>query len=246
MPNEQRELQELFKNPGQPFVPPADNAAQSSAEEELPEALKDRHIRRLEAKLQSEREASIAREARIEALSEAQKFRQDTGADDLDQMVARIYGTDKPENLAATELLQKALKGYSSRAKEEAIAELRQEFQASQQEEEKEKNTVESYIEQVEDQYGVDLTSTAAGRERQQEFRDLWFRLSPKDRNGDVVEYADPFEVYDIFSSRQPQNRGQSLAARQMVRSNPIESSTEEDATYKFLKEQGILPPELH
>ena len=245
MPNEKRELQDIFKQPGQQFIPPTENVGQPS-QGELPEDLKNRHIRRLEGKLQAEREASIAREARIEALSEAQKFRQETGADDLDQMVARIYGTDKPENAAATELLQKALKGYSTRAKEEAISTLREEFQAQQQEESKEKETVESYIEQVEDRYGVDLTSTAAARERQQEFRDLWFRLSPKDRNGDVVEYADPYEVYDIYSSRQPQNRAQGLAARQMVRSNPIESSAEEDATYKFLQENGLLPPPLN
>jgi hypothetical protein len=245
MPNEKRELQEFFKNPGQNFVPPTENVEQPS-QEELPEDLKNRHIRRLESKLQAEREASIAREARIEALSEAQKFRQEAGADELDTMVARIYGTDKPENAAATELLQKAFKGYSERARDEAISTLRQEFQAQQQEEAKEKSTVESYIEQVEDQYGVDLSSTAAARERQQEFRDLWLRLSPKDRNGDVVEYADPFEVYEIFSQRQPQNRAQSLSARQMVRSQPIENSSDEDATLKLLRDAGIDLPRLN
>ena len=41
---EQKELQDLFKNPGQAFVPPVDNTP--SSQEELPEDLKNRHIRR--------------------------------------------------------------------------------------------------------------------------------------------------------------------------------------------------------
>jgi len=239
MPNEQTELQRLFKRPEDFILPQAEQ--KTSENEEIPEDIKNRHIRRLEARLQAEKEAAIAREARIEALSEAQKFREDTGNDELDTMVARIYGTDKPENAAATELLQKALKGYSERAKEEAIRTLREEFQQQSQEEEKEVQTVNSYIEQIEDTYGIDLSSTQAARERQQEFRDLWFRLSPKDRNGDVTEYADPFEVYEIFSQRQPQNRAQTVAARGMTRSTTSEASAAEDATVKYLRENGIL-----
>ncbi len=241
MPNEKNELQQLFKRPDESFSLNAEQAAQPPEQEELPEDLKNRHIRRLEAKLQTEREAAIAREARIEALSEAQKFRQESGADDLDDMVARIYGTDKPESAAATELLQKALKGYSQRAKDEAISTLREEFQQSQREESKEAETVNSYIEQIEDQYGIDLTSTQAARERQQEFRNLWFRLSPKDRNGYVVEYADPFEVYDLFTKNQPANRAQTIAARGMTRSTSTETTAQEDATVKYLRENGIL-----
>ncbi len=243
MPNEQTELQKLFKTNDGTFNPIETEQVISPENEEVPEDLKNRHIRRLEAKLQAEREASIAREARIEALSEAQKFQKDTGVDNLDEMVARIYGTDKPENLAATELLQKALKGYSDRAKEEAISTLREEFQASQREESKEVETVNSYIEQIEDNYGIDLSSTAAAKERQQEFKDLWFRLSPKDRNGDVTEYADPFEVYEIFSQRQAPNRAQTIAARGMTRSSPTETSVADDATTKYLRENGIIDP---
>ncbi len=240
MPQEKNELQKFFTQPNEPFN--SDPAQGTTSEnEKVPEDIKNRHIRRLEAKLQSEREASIAREARIEALSEAQKFRKESGGDDLDEMVARIYGTDKPENAAATELLQKALRGYSERAKEEAINTFREEFRQQQQEETKEVQTVNSYIEQIEDHYGIDLSSTAAAKERQQEFRDLWFRLSPKDADGDVKDYADPFEVYEIFSQRQPANRAQSLAARGMTRSAPVETSVEQDATLKYLKENGVL-----
>lgn len=242
MPQEQSELQKLFKRPdNEVFGSQQESTVET--QEELPEDLKNRHIRRLETKLQSEREASIAREARIEALTEAQKFRKESGVDDLDEMVARIYGTDKPENAAATELLTKAMKGYSERAKREAIEELRTELQNSRAEEQRETQAVQSYIEQIEDKYGIDFTSTAAGREKQQQFRDLWFRLSPKDSGGEVKEYADPYEVYEIFSQSQGGSRAKELSARGMVRSAPVQTSVQDDATTKYLRENGIIDP---
>ena len=240
MPQENTELQKLFPRQGQEFQVQEPNTSQ---EEVLPEDLKNRHIRRIETKLQAEREANIALAARNEALSEAQKFRQDTGADEYDEMVARIYGTDKPENLAATELLQKAMKGYSERAKREALEEIRQEIRQSDATQQKENREVQGYIEQIEDQFGIDFTATEAGREKQKEFRNLWFRLSPKDKDGEVKEYADPFEVYEIFSQRQDGGRAKEFASRGMTRSQPVQTSVQDDATTKYLRENGIIDP---
>lgn len=237
MPNEQTELQKLFKLAEEQFIP----QTQVSEQETLSEDLKNRHIRRLETKLQAEREASIAREARIEALTEAQKFRQDTKADDLDEMVSRIYGTDKPENAAATELLLKSMKGFSERAKREALEEFRTEQMQREQEVNKEVKALESSLEQIEDQYGVDLSSTAAGRERRAQFVELLGKLSPKDGNGEIIDYADPFETYELFASKQAPNRAKELSMRGMVNSRPVNTSIQEDATVKFLKEQGLL-----
>lgn len=236
--NEKNKLAELFKPAEEKFVPDA----VTPEEEVLPEDLKNRHIRRLEAKLQSEREVSIAREARLEALSEAAKFRGETKADELEEMASRIYGNDKPENAAATELLLKSLKGFSERAKREAIEEFRVEQQSRESEVENEVQTLDGYIEQIEDQYGVDLSSTAAAREKRTQYFELLEKLSPK-RNGEVVDYADPFETYELFASRQPQNRSRELASRGMTRSRPIDTTMKEDATAKFLKDQGLLEP---
>ncbi|MDE2232913.1 MAG: hypothetical protein KGJ90_02160 [Patescibacteria group bacterium] len=238
--NEQSKLQEFFKNPDEKFdISPSEPIVPQSVQDDVPEGLKNRHIRRLEAKLQAEREAAIAREARLQALSEAQKFREEAGSDEYDAMVARIFGTDTPEKAAATELLQKALKGYSERA----ISALREEFQQHQAEETREAETVNSYIEQIEDNYGVDLTSTVAGRQRQEQFRDLWFRLSPKDKDGEIVEYADPDEVWNIFTQQSGSSQARQLASRSMQRSTPVEGGESEDPTVKYLKEKGILDP---
>ena len=240
MPNEKTELQKLFK-PAEEIFNPQGQSQVDNTDDILPDELKNRHIKRLEAKLQAEREASIAREARLDALSEAAKFRQDTGADELDQMVARIYGTDKPENAAATDLLTKAFKGYSERAKREAIEEFTQQREQEERETAREVQNIEGYIEQIEDQYGVDLSSQAA-TERREQYLNLLEKLSPK-KDGEIVEFADPFETYELFASRQARNPAKEFSQRSMANSRPVNSSLQEDATAKFLREQGLLEP---
>lgn len=237
MPNEASELHQLFTSPNQPFVPPV-----LGVNEELPEDLKNRHIRRLEEKLQSEREANIASAARIEALSEAQKLRESTGTAAWEEKARRIYGNAAPENAAASDLLVDAIKEATHAAREQTIAEVRQEMSVRSQEEERERTTVNDYIEEVENRYGVDFTSNAAAEERQKEFRNLWFQLSPKDARGDVKEYADPFAVFEIYKSRQP-NMAQEYASRGMTRSQPIENTSSDDATTKYLRDNGIIDP---
>ena len=238
MPNEKQGLSELFTKQPEAFLP--ENPIESTREE-LPEDLKNRHVRRLEAKLQSEREASIAREAKIEALTEAQKLRQETSTAGWEEKARRIYGNDKPENAAASDLLVQSIKEATTAAKQEALEEARREYRERDEESNRESKAVQGYIEQIEDQYGIDFTSTASARESQKEFRDLWFRLSPKDSNGDVLAYADPTEVYEIFKSRQPANRAQEVASRGMVRSQQTEKGVSDDATVKYLRDNGIL-----
>lgn len=240
MPNESSELQKLFKPAEEVFNPQAQVPTEN--DEVLPDELKNRHIRRLEAKLQTEREASIAREARLEALSEAAKFRDETSPDELDAMVARIYGTDKPENAAATDLLTKAFKGYSERAERNAIEKFRAEQEQSEGAVDKEVKNLESYIEEIEDTYGVDLSSNQSARDKRSDYLTLLEKLSPKS-NGEVIDYADPFETYELFASRQPQSRAKEFSQRGMANSRPVTNSIQEDATAKFLKEQGLLEP---
>lgn len=238
MPQESSDLHQLFTRPEQQFAP----QAQLENEAELPEDLKNRHIRRLEAKLQAEREANIASGARIEALSEAQKLRQETSAAPWEEKARRIYGNAAPENAAASDLLVDAIKEATQNARREAIEEVRRETQTRSAEEQREASTVSGYIEQIEDQFGVDFTSTQAAQERQREFKNLWFELSPKDSNGDVKEYADPFAVYKIFNKGQS-NQAQDYAARGMQRSQAVPEAVQDDATTKYLRDNGIIDP---
>lgn len=240
MPNEQSNLSEFFKNSQEPLAP----AGQAGTQDEglLPDELKNRHIRRLETKLQNEREANIASAARIEALSEAQKLRESTTTVSWEEKARRIYGNDKPENAAASDLLVESIREATLSARKEALEEIRRDVSSRQQAQDKESNVIKGYIEQVEDQYGVDLTSTPEAQERQKQFRELWVKLSPKDSDGKVRDYADPIEAYEIFKGRQA-DPAKEYASHGMTRSQPTQTASQDDATTKYLRDNGILDP---
>ena len=243
MQNETSEINKLFVKDPQAFPEQSVESKVDDTGEQLPEDLRNRHVRRLEAKLQAEREANIASAARIEALSEAQKFREQSNISGWEEKARRIYGNDKPENAAASDLLVQSIREASESAKREALEEARAEYRQQSEEDTKEVNTVQNYIEKIEDQFGVDFTSTQQAQEKQREFKDLWFRLSPKDSNGDVIEYADPYEVFEIFKQRDGSSRAKDLSSRGMVRSQTVETGVQDDATTKYLKDNGILDP---
>lgn len=231
-------LHEFFTKNEQPFIP----QNEPEATQELPEDLKNRHIRRLEEKLQRERESNIQMSARVEALAEAQKMRQQPESVSWEEKARRIYGNEKPENAAASDLLVESIREAAESARTQALEEARKEFRERQEEERRETETVQSYIENIEDKFGVDFTSSAQGRERQQEFREFWFRLSPKDDKGGVIAYADPYETFELFNARQS-NPAKDFASRSMTRSRPVETPVQDDATTSFLKENGIIDP---
>lgn len=242
--NEQSELEKLFPKAEQTVFDPNQEAEPSSEkdDEEIPAELKNRHLRRLEAKLQAEREANIAMAARIEALSEVEKFRSDTSASEWEENLTRIYGTDSPEKAEATRLLIEGIKRANAETAERVREEMLQELASQEGEVEQEVATLESYIEQIEDEYGVDLSSSREGRERRAEYLDLMERLSPKTRSGDIVEYADPFEVWDIFSARQTPSKAKEFASRSMTPSRgSVNESDDRNATAKWLMENGII-----
>src|SRR5262249_26809171 len=147
-----------------------------------PESVKDRRHKKLEQRLREEREANIAMATRLEVLAEARTSREEATADYL-KAVERIYGTDSPEKLEATELLKTALKGAvedaETRAFERFQAQQREEAQAQANEERK----LDEMLEDIEDTYDVDLTSQGAAQVRQRFFQRLE-KLSPKDKDG--------------------------------------------------------------
>lgn len=235
---EEINLHQLFTKNEQPFIP----HTQPEEPQELPEDQKNRHIRRLEDKLQRERESNIQMSARIEALAEAQKMRQQPDTVSWEEKARRIYGNDKPENAAASDLLVESIREAAESARIQALEEARKEIRQRQEDERRESETVQNYIENIEDRFGVDFTSTAQNRERQQEFREFWYRLSPKDDKGDIVAYADPYETFELFNARQG-SPAKDFASRGMTRTRPVEAPVQDDATTTFLKENGIIDP---
>ena len=200
----------------------------------------NRETRRLRAKLQAERESSIALAARLEALTEARNLQQSPEADYL-KSVERIYGTDSPEASAATELLKKALADVEKTATERALELFRQEQVRETEEVLQEERVLDSMIEELEDEYGVVMDE-----DTQRGFFTLLEKLSPKDRNGNVIEYADHHAVWDEYQVRKERlsnnSRAKELASRSVSRSASSPStSVQADSNERWLRENGII-----
>lgn len=234
--------QDIFEqplNPEQGGGEQQGDAGYSSEDDET--KLRNRRERRLAAKLQQEREAGIEMAARLRAITEAQQLRQDPDADTL-QSIERIYGTDSPEAKEATQLLKNALQGVEERATERAIALMREEQQAAKQQVAQAEQEVESILEELEEEYNIDLTTNDTARAS---YLKLLERMSPKDRDGNITQFADHHAVWDVYQSRQKppvDNRAKDLSARSMVQSGASKDSTiQEDATARYLRENGII-----
>lgn len=191
--------------------------------ETVPESIKDRRHRRLEQKLQAERESNIRLNERIKTLSELEnRTPSSTTLDDYDKDFLRMYG-DTPEGRAAAEINKNALLRLKEEAKKEVLDSIERR-QADQEAQEKEyESFIDTNLESLEDAYGIDMTSNApSARKTRREFLELVEKLSPKDSDGSITDYADfgaVFEQYQPQIEKPDNSKQKELASRSMVRS---------------------------
>jgi len=200
---------------------------------------RNRRERRLKDKLDEERASSIFLAGKLEALSEASKSI--TEEKDYLKAIDQIFGTETPEAQMATGLLKKAIIGSRDEAKLLAIEEMKAERQREKEELAQAERELDSMIEDVEDTYDVTLTDA-----QQKGFFSLLQKMSPKDKEGNVIEYADPHAVWEIFQEklqkRGTDTRAKDLSSRSMVQSGASKDSTlVDDSHARFLRENNII-----
>lgn len=230
-------------DPFQPETPVVEKPEEGKEEDDVAvqKERDNREARRAKKALAEEREANIVLNTRLQVLSEVKN--EANGTSESLKTVDRLFGTDTPENLAATELLKTAFKGMKEEAVREAIETIREERAKEQESVKQEEKVLDSMLEELEDEYNIDLTSPSADTTRKAFFRELE-RMSPKDSNGNVLAYADHLAVFESLQSKskKPENRAKDLASRTMTRSGASADSTlVDDAGMRFLKENGII-----
>lgn len=212
--------------------------------EELPEDLKNRHIRRLEAKLAREREANIEFAARESARSEYEKFQESTKGLTVDESLLTLYG-DNENGRKAAQITQALLDKTATRAKEEALADFNKSQEASAKEVDQYGDLIEERLEEIEDTHNVDLSgSTENSKQIRNSFLALVQKLSPKDADGNIESYADFDNTWELFQERQQKanTRNKDLASRGTVRSAAsTENKTQVTEQEKWLRDQGII-----
>ena len=128
--------------------------------------------------------------------------------------------------MKAARLLQEFIADQAKKAKEEALEEFKSQQAEASEEEANLSRFLDDRFEEVEDAYGVDLTSnTQSARNLRNKFIDLIQDISPKGDDGDIVEYADFVSTFgnfrDKIEEKRDNSRQKEVAGRSMQPSAP-------------------------
>lgn len=134
-----------------------------------------------------------------------------------------IIGNDTPEKKTALASLERSLN--SNKASSDKVIEELREIRNREMADKEAEEELENAFDDIEDSYGVDLTSgSAASKKIRSEFVTYVERIAPKDRHGEIRDYPDMNAAWESFSeirkaSQQP-SRAKELASRGMARSS--------------------------
>lgn len=231
-----------------PFAQPEQGAADTGATGQVAPVVEDdsvlkpknRREKRLMSKLEEEKATSIFLAGKLAQQAEAKSLI--TEESDYLKGIEKIYGTDTPEAIFATDLLKKAIIGSREDAKQAALAEFRQEKVQEFEAKRKLANQLDSFVDDIEDTYQVELTEN-----QEKSFLALLTKMSPKDKDGNVTTYADHHTVFEVFQEKLTSvnastNKAKDLSNRSMVQSGASKETTlPDDTAARFLAENGII-----
>lgn len=225
-----------------PLIPDgSEKTGEGEGKEEEGDELKpkNRRERRLLKQLQDEREGSSFLAGKLQAREEAKTAVNEES--DYLKSVERIYGTDTPEAQIATDLLKKAFVGARDDAEERAYNRIKGEREQDAKAFADADTELDNMLEELEDEHGVELNEA-----QETAFYKLLEKMSPKDKEGNVIAYADADSVWEIFSEKltkaKPDNRAKDMSSRSMTTSGASkDSNLNDDAHTRFLRDNGII-----
>lgn len=156
---------------------------------------------------------------------EPEKVVKSEDAEDVVSAFQTIIGNDTPEKVHALKMLGKTIHDVEEKASQKALEHINAREQAERDAETQARQQLENGFEGIEEEFGVDITSnTAQAKKTKSDFVDFLTRISPKDGNGEVKEFADFNESFRLFKdskkSEAPSNaKAKELASRGMQRS---------------------------
>ncbi len=209
-------------------------------EKEIERRIQNRHKRRMESKIQSLREENIALNERLKARVENQR----SGvSEDAERIFEQIYGNEDEGSRRASALLKQYIDGKIEKHKQELqAAQEERELRASQAVAEEE-GVIEAMMDDVEDAYP---DADFSDRDTRRGFISALEKLSPKDENGSVTEYADPMGAWEFYQSQKvkSQSRAKEYASRGMAKSGGAtanEAQIQQKEVEKKLLEAGLI-----
>ena len=101
--------------------------------------------------------------------------------------------------------------------------------EAKTQADTKAQEELETYFEEIEEEYNVDLSSnSAASKALRSQFIEYVRKIAPKDENGEVAAFPDLVASFEEFQekNKRPASRAKELASRGMTRSGDASGQT--------------------
>jgi len=223
MPNAQEEFLESLKGDDiklnddsqfmeavKPAVPPAEKPEGDGKDDDSP---RNRREKRLMAKLQAEKEANIALNERLRVQSELKEKAADTKSIDPD--LVRLFG-DTPEGKLAQEMFSKKFSETEENAYKRALGEIKAENERLEEVSAQDSREIDDGFSSVEDEYNVDLSGdTKESAALRNGFIDFLTTISPKDKNGEIVEYADFESSFDVYRKLAEKGKPREVSERQ-------------------------------
>jgi len=203
---------------------------------------KNRHHRRLEKQLQDERDARIATEAKLEAIGN-----EGNSNVKIDERLSRMYGTEEGGKEAAL-LHQQILNDEIEKAKANILEAVHEEREKERQEVKRQEDFIDSELESLEEDLGIDLTSNApSAKKARTGFLEALMALSPKDKEGNIKEYADAASAWEYYTLKNPPKQSKTAERQKDLSSKGMNSAgnadstkAKEDSTRDYLRSIGI------
>jgi len=204
----------------------------------------NRYTRREASKAQKYKEEAIALNAKLQQITESRTSESSSEEAEYLKKAAKIYGDAgedgkfDPKRAEATRLLKETLQDLEKTAVEKAYNRLNEERSGETDAVKTEEDNIESDIEAVEDEFGIDLSEGT----KREGFLNLYEKLSRKDREGNIIEFPDPIVTYELYQSRvqKSSSKAQDLSSRSMTRGGQSSGSQlQQTAVDNYAKDRG-------
>lgn len=151
------------------------------------------------------------------------QFKQEVKDLTLPDSFVKLVGNDTAEKQQVLKDLDGYFKTLKGEARQEFLDDLKEQEKAKKEADTKASEELDTYFEEIEGSYGVDLSSdSASAKQLRSQFIDYVRKIAPKNAEGEVTGFPDLISAYDEFQSRQARptaSRAKQLASRGLSRS---------------------------
>lgn len=167
-----------------------------------------------------------------------QQFRQEVRDElNLPPALVKFVGNDTPEKREALKGLADHINSMTDKAQEKFMQKMQEQEEQSREEDNAALSELNQGFEDIEDSFGVDISSNAASAQRTRAaFVEYLRKVSHKNADGEVDQFADIPAAWEEFQERnkpQSNQRSKELAARGMTRSTDTSSAPKAGNSWK-------------